>query len=51
MDLECREYEWERYRGVLGAEEKEDMKDASGEGEQECWFGEGGCLDSSEMES
>ena len=22
---------------------KEDVKDASGEGEQECWFGEGGC--------
>ena len=30
---------------------KEDVKDASGEGEQECWFGEGGCLESSEMES
>ena len=30
---------------------KEDMEDASGEGEQECWFGEGGCLESSEMES
>ena len=26
------------------------MKGASGEGEQECWFGEGGCLESSEME-
>ena len=24
---------------------KEDVKDASGEGEQECWFGEGGCLE------
>ena len=23
---------------------KEDMEDASGEGEQECWFGQGGCL-------
>ena len=23
---------------------KEDVEDASGEGEQECWFGEGGCL-------
>ena len=23
--------------------------DASGEGEQECWFAEGGCLESSEM--
>ena len=30
---------------------KEDVKDASGEGEQESWFGEGGCLESSEMES
>ena len=30
----------------------EDVEDASGEGEQECWFGdEGGCLESSEMES
>ena len=29
---------------------KEDVEDASGEGEQECWFG-GGCLESSEMES
>ena len=27
------------------------MEDTSGEGEQECWFGEGGCLESSEMES
>ena len=27
------------------------MENASGEGEQECWFGEGGCLESSEMES
>ena len=27
------------------------LKDANGEGEQECWFGEGGCLESSEMES
>ena len=25
--------------------------DASGEGEQECWFGEKGCHESSEMES
>mgnify|MGYP001792556889 CR=1 FL=1 len=24
---------------------KEDVEDASGEGEQECWFGEGGCLE------
>ena len=30
---------------------KEDMEDTSGEGEQECWFGEGGCLESSKMES
>ena len=30
---------------------KEDMEDASGEGEQECWFGEGGCLKSSNRES
>ena len=30
---------------------KEDVEDASGEGEQECRFGEGGCLKSSEMES
>ena len=29
---------------------KEDVEDASGEGEQECWFG-GGCLESSEMKS
>ena len=25
------------------------MEDTSGEGEQECWFGEGGCLELSEM--
>ena len=25
---------------------KEDLKDASGEGEQECWFGGGGCHES-----
>ena len=30
---------------------KEDVEDASGEGEQECWFREGGCHESSEMES
>ena len=30
---------------------KEDMKDASGEGEQECWFEKKGCHESSEMES
>ena len=29
---------------------KEDVEDAGGKGEQECWFGEGGCLESSEME-
>ena len=23
---------------------KEDVEDTSAEGEQECWFGEGGCL-------
>ena len=28
---------------------KEDVEDASGEGEQECWFGERGCLESSKM--
>ena len=27
------------------------MEDTSGEGEQECWFGEQGCIESSEMES
>ena len=30
---------------------KEDVEDASGEGEQECWIGEKGCHESSEMES
>ena len=30
---------------------KEDVDDTSGEGEQECWFGEGGYLELSEMES
>ena len=30
---------------------KEDVEDTSGEGEQECWFSEGGCLELSEMES
>ena len=29
---------------------KKDVKDASGEGEQECWFGEKGCHELSEME-
>ena len=27
------------------------MKNASEEGEQECWFEEGGCIELSEMES
>ena len=30
---------------------KKDVEDASGEGEQECWFGEKGRHESSEMES
>ena len=30
---------------------EEDMEDASGEGEPECWFGEKGCHESSEMDS
>ena len=30
---------------------KEDVEDTSGEGDQECWFGEGRCHESSEMES
>ena len=30
---------------------KEDMENASGEDEQECWFEEGECIESSEMES
>ena len=30
---------------------EEDMENASGEGELECWFEEGGCIESSEMES
>ena len=28
---------------------KEDVKEASGEGEQECWFGEEGCHESSKI--
>ena len=32
-------------------EDVENMEDASGEGEQECRFGDGGCLASSEMDS
>ena len=30
---------------------KEDVEDASGEGEQECWFGESGCHELNEIES
>ena len=30
---------------------KEDVGDSSGEGEQECWFGEKGYHESNEMES
>ena len=30
---------------------KEDVEDLSGEGKQECWFGEGGCHELREMES
>ena len=30
---------------------KEDVEDKSGEGEQEGWFGKGGSLETSEMES
>ena len=30
---------------------KEDVEDAVGEGEQECWFEERGCHESNEMES
>ena len=30
---------------------KKNMEDASGEGEQQCWIGEKGCCESSEMES
>ena len=30
---------------------KNTTEDASGEGEQECWVGEGGCLELCEMES
>ena len=30
---------------------KEDVENASGEGEQQCCFKEGGCIESSEMES
>ena len=48
---------FEKSIGVLseGQEEvrttKKDVEDASGEGEQECWFGEGGCHKLSEVES
>ena len=30
---------------------EEDIENASGEGEQECWFKERGCIELSEMES
>ena len=30
---------------------EEDMENASGEGEQDCWFEEGGCIQLSKMES
>ena len=30
---------------------EKDMENASGEGEQECWFEEGGCIELSKMES
>ena len=30
---------------------KENVEDASGEGEQESWFGEGECLESREMKN
>ena len=30
---------------------EKEMENASGEGQQECWFEEGGCIESSEMES
>ena len=29
---------------------EEDMENASGERKQECWFEEGGCIESSKME-
>ena len=43
--------------GIFGEKEKEarttkqHVEDASGEGEQECWIGENGCHESSDMES
>ena len=40
-----------RKRREEGRTTKEDVEDASGKGEQECWFGEGECLESSEMDS
>ena len=41
---------WEcRVRG--SEDDQRRYEDANGEGEQECWFGEGGCLELSEMES
>ena len=38
-------------KGKRKREQPKNMKDASGEGEQECWFGEKGCHESSEMKS
>ena len=40
-----------KWRARGSEDNQEDMKDSSGEGEQECWFGEGGCHESSETES
>ena len=61
MVQECIEEGWwtcfEKSIGVgnEGQEEarttKEDVEDASREGEQDCWFEEGGCLELSEMKS
>ena len=36
---------------VKGKRTKEDMEDASGKGEQKCWFRKGVCHESSEIES
>ena len=38
-------------RKPRATKENMELLDASGEGEQECWFGEGGCLELSKMES
>ena len=46
---------WEKHWEFEGQEEvkmtKENVEDATGEGEQGYWFGEGECLESGEMES